>query len=156
MTPPVLHHASVTTFFSSFFAIYLHFFTKTGPLDAPHGGCPGPSHRPHPLRTPLSPRRQNHTSHKDRRTSGKSGPFENRSSESFTLADNSTANRFCRIYMFRSMVFLTNLRLIVEYIIGVYYSCWFNIKVKHSWVEGPHHVFQLQQLRHQDSAVVDA
>src|SRR6218665_2723285 len=24
------------------------FFTKTGPLDAPQGGCLGPSHRPHP------------------------------------------------------------------------------------------------------------
>src|SRR6218665_838667 len=45
----------------------------------------------------------------------------------------------------------------VEYIVGVYYRCWFNIKIKHSWVEGPHHVlFQLQQLRLQDSAVVDA
>src|SRR6218665_4182021 len=32
-----------------FFAIYLHFFTKNDPLDAPQGGCPGPSHRPHPL-----------------------------------------------------------------------------------------------------------
>src|SRR6218665_325556 len=27
MPPPVLHHAPVTTFFSSFFVIYLHFFT---------------------------------------------------------------------------------------------------------------------------------
>jgi len=35
--------------FSSFFAIYLHFLHKTGPLDAPQGGCPGPSYRPHPL-----------------------------------------------------------------------------------------------------------
>src|SRR6218665_2801136 len=35
------------------FAIYLHFLHKTGPLDAPQGGCPGPSHRPHPLCTPL-------------------------------------------------------------------------------------------------------
>src|SRR6218665_2232241 len=43
----------VTTFFSSFFAIYLHFLHKTGPLDAPQGGCPGPSHRPHPLCTSL-------------------------------------------------------------------------------------------------------
>src|SRR6218665_3102604 len=45
---PVLHHAPVTTFFSSFLVIYLHFFMKTGPLDAPWGGCPGPSHRSHP------------------------------------------------------------------------------------------------------------
>src|SRR6218665_3255782 len=31
--------------------IYLHCFTKTGPLEpvgCPHAGCPGPSHRPHP------------------------------------------------------------------------------------------------------------
>src|SRR6218665_3267793 len=48
MPPPMLHHASVTTIFSSFFAIYLHFFTKTGPLDAPQGRCPGPSHRLQP------------------------------------------------------------------------------------------------------------
>ena len=33
--PSVLPHAPVTTFVSSFFAIYLLFFTKTGPLDAP-------------------------------------------------------------------------------------------------------------------------
>ena len=29
-----LHHVPVTTFFSSFLVIYLHFY-KTGPLDAP-------------------------------------------------------------------------------------------------------------------------
>src|SRR6218665_1808913 len=33
--PPVLHHAPVTTFFTSFLVIYLHFLKKTGPLDAP-------------------------------------------------------------------------------------------------------------------------
>src|SRR6218665_1111778 len=49
--PPVLHHAPVTTFFISFLVIYLHFLKKTDPLDAPQGGCPGPSHRPH---TPLN------------------------------------------------------------------------------------------------------
>jgi len=40
-----------------FLFIFCHlptfFLTKTGPLDAPQGGCPGPSHRPHPLCTPL-------------------------------------------------------------------------------------------------------
>src|SRR6218665_313392 len=40
-----------------FLFIFCHlptfFFTKTGPLDAPQGGCPGPSHRPHSLCTPL-------------------------------------------------------------------------------------------------------
>ena len=44
--PPVLHHAPVTTFCSSFFAICLHFLTKTGTLDTPQGGCPGPSAPP--------------------------------------------------------------------------------------------------------------
>src|SRR6218665_638856 len=39
----------VTTFFSSFFSFTYTFFTKTGPLDSPQGGCPGPSHRSHPL-----------------------------------------------------------------------------------------------------------
>src|SRR6218665_532622 len=52
--PPVLHHAPVTTFLNFFLVIYLHFFKTTGPLDAPQSGCPGPSHRPHPLCTPLS------------------------------------------------------------------------------------------------------
>src|SRR6218665_1584949 len=36
-----------------FLFIFCHlptfFLHKTGPLDAPQGGCPGPSHRPHPL-----------------------------------------------------------------------------------------------------------
>ena len=43
----VLHLAPVTKFF---LVIYLHFFTKTGPLNAPQGGYPGPSHHSHPLR----------------------------------------------------------------------------------------------------------
>src|SRR6218665_2360300 len=41
MPPPVLHHAPVTTFFSSFFAIYLHFFNKNWPLGCPPGWMPG-------------------------------------------------------------------------------------------------------------------
>src|SRR6218665_1296271 len=39
--PPVLHHAPVTTFFSSFFAIYLHFVYKSWPLGCPPGWMPG-------------------------------------------------------------------------------------------------------------------
>ena len=35
-------------YFTSFLVIYLHFLKKTGPVDAPQGGCPEPSHRPHP------------------------------------------------------------------------------------------------------------
>ena len=28
-----------------------------------------------------------------------------------------------------------------------YYPCWFNVKVKHSWIEGPRHIlFQLEEL----------
>ena len=45
---------------------------------------------------------------------------------------------------------LHNLRLIVEFIVGVYMPNWFNIKVKHSWVGGPRHVlYQLELLRSQ-------
>jgi len=39
--------------FSCFLVIYLHILTKTGPLDSPHGRCPGPSQRSHPLCSPL-------------------------------------------------------------------------------------------------------
>src|SRR6218665_120153 len=71
-----------------------------------------------------------------------------------------TANRLCRIWVSKHGLkgkILHNLRLIVEYIVCVYYPCWFNIKVKHSWVEGPRHIlFQLQQVRLQKKAVVDA
>src|SRR6218665_1701204 len=35
MPPPVLHHAPVTTFFSSSFAIYLHFLQKLAPWMPP-------------------------------------------------------------------------------------------------------------------------
>ena len=31
---------------------------------------------------------------------------------------------------------LTNLKLIVEFIVGVYYPLWFEAKVKHSFIEG--------------------
>src|SRR6218665_1388697 len=41
-------------FFFFFLAFTYIFLTKTGPLDAPQGGCPGPSLRPHPLCTPLA------------------------------------------------------------------------------------------------------
>ena len=49
-----------------------------------------------------------------------------------------------------------NLRLIVEFVVGVYMPNWFNIKVKHSWVEGPRHVmYQLELLRSQQKKIVD-
>src|SRR6218665_1042589 len=44
----VLHHAPVTTLFYYFFGHLPTFFKKTDPLDAPQGGCLGPSHRMHP------------------------------------------------------------------------------------------------------------
>jgi len=46
--PPSAASCPGNDFFTSFLVIYLHFCKKTGPLDAPQGGCPGPSHRPHP------------------------------------------------------------------------------------------------------------
>ena len=70
-----------------------------------------------------------------------------------------TANRLCRLWVSKHGLKgenLVNLRLIVEYIIGVYYPCWFQIKVKHSWIEGPNHIlFQLKQLRCQNKTVID-
>src|SRR6218665_949757 len=39
--PPVLHHAPVATFFSSFLSFTDFFKTKTGPLNAPPGWMPG-------------------------------------------------------------------------------------------------------------------
>src|SRR6218665_251075 len=46
--PPSVASCPSNDIFTSFLVIYLHFIKKTGPLDAPQGGCPGPSHRPHP------------------------------------------------------------------------------------------------------------
>ena len=44
----------------------------------------------------------------------------------------------------------------MEFIIAVYFPCWFEIKVKSSWIEGPRHVlFQLKQLKTQKKQVVD-
>ena len=69
-----------------------------------------------------------------------------------------TANLFCRLWV--SFHFLTeknlkNLRLIIEFIVGVYYPCCFQIKVKHSWLDGPRHVlFQLKQLKYQKEEVI--
>ena len=71
-----------------------------------------------------------------------------------------TANRLCRMWVSEHGLKgkdLINLRYIVEFIVGVYYPCWFAIKVKHSWVEGPRHVLlQLQLLQKQNKVVVDA
>ena len=48
------------------------------------------------------------------------------------------------------------LKLITEYIVGVYYPFWFKAKVEHSWIEGPRHVlFQLSCLKSQRKEVID-
>ena len=70
-----------------------------------------------------------------------------------------TALRFLRIWISKHGLKgkkLQNLRMIVEFIVGVYMPNWFNIKIKHSWVEGARHVlFQLELLRSQKKKVLD-
>ena len=69
-----------------------------------------------------------------------------------------TANRICRIWISNHDIQgkdLENLRSISEFILGVYFPCWFKIKVEHSWIEGPKYVlYQLQQLKFQKEDVV--
>ena len=46
-----------------------------------------------------------------------------------------TAHHFCRLWVsfhFRTEKNFKNLRLIIEFVVGAYYPCWFQIKVKHS------------------------
>ncbi|ESO05304.1 hypothetical protein HELRODRAFT_171671 [Helobdella robusta] len=69
-----------------------------------------------------------------------------------------TALRCCRLWVsnhgLKDMP-LRNLKLIVEFIVGVYMPNWFNIKVKHSWIDGPRPVlFQLELFRIQDKEVM--
>ena len=70
-----------------------------------------------------------------------------------------TANRLLRLWVAKHGLkgkHLKNLQFIVEFIIGVYYPCWFNVKVKHSWTEGPRHIlFQLDCLKSQRKEVLD-
>ena len=70
-----------------------------------------------------------------------------------------TACRFCRIWVSVHGMKgknLTNLRMIVEFVVGVYFPNWFNIKVKHSWINGPEHfLFLLDLLRSQKKKVVE-
>ena len=67
--------------------------------------------------------------------------------------------RMCRLWISKHGLSKKNvqkLRLIIEFIIGVYFPNWFNIKVKHSWVDGPQHLFyQLQCIRSQKKKVVE-
>ena len=70
-----------------------------------------------------------------------------------------TACRFCRIWVSPHGLKgknLTNLRMIVEFIVGVYFPNWFNIKVKHSWINGPEHfLYLLELLRTQKMKAVE-
>ena len=48
------------------------------------------------------------------------------------------------------------LELIVTFVVSVYFPMWFNIKVKHSWLEGPRHVLtQLSLIQLQSCEVQD-
>ena len=63
-----------------------------------------------------------------------------------------TANRFMRLYVSEHGLSdpddLDHLDRIGAFIVGVYYPCWFQIKCKHNWLDGPRHVLrQLQLLR---------
>ncbi|ESN99414.1 hypothetical protein HELRODRAFT_162962 [Helobdella robusta] len=50
---------------------------------------------------------------------------------------------------------LKNLKMIIEFIVGVYMPNWFKIKVKHNWIDGPRHVlFQFELLKSQDKEVI--
>ena len=67
------------------------------------------------------------------------------------------ANRFCRMWVskhgFKGKA-AKNLRLIVEYIVGVYYPTWFNYKVRNSWLQGPQICLeQLHLILKQDKQV---
>ena len=49
---------------------------------------------------------------------------------------------------------LPRLREIVTFIVNVYFPCWFQIKINHSWVDGPNNVlFELSCLRTQPKVV---
>ena len=62
-----------------------------------------------------------------------------------------TATRFLRIWCSKHGLKgknLENLKQIVYQIMKVYIPNWFNTKIKHNWIQGPHHVlFQLQTFR---------
>ena len=67
------------------------------------------------------------------------------------------ANRILRLYVSKHGLkgkVLSNLKLLVEFIIGVYFPMWFEAKVKHSFINGPLHVLrQLELVRQQKKKV---
>ena len=72
-----------------------------------------------------------------------------------------TANRLLRLYVSDHNDQLSendknNLQKMCKSVVGIYYPCWFNMKIKHSWIEGPRHVlFQLACLQSQPDDVVE-
>ena len=68
-----------------------------------------------------------------------------------------TANLFCdwwcRDHNLKGQL-LARLREIVDFIVNVYYPCWFRIKLHHSWIYGPNNVlFELKCLKTQPKVV---
>ena len=72
---------------------------------------------------------------------------------------NTTSSKICRIYVSKHGLkgnTLRSLKQLVEFIVGVYFPCWFQAKVQNSWIEGPRHIlFQLECLRSQRQEVID-
>ena len=64
-----------------------------------------------------------------------------------------TANLFCDWWCSRHGLqeeLLERLREIVDFIVNVYYPCWFRIKLPHSWIDGPSNIlFKLSCLKTQ-------
>lgn len=64
-----------------------------------------------------------------------------------------TALRFMRIWVSKHGLKgknLNNLKMIVQFCVGVYMVNWFNIKINSKWTQGPRHLlFQLQLLKEQ-------
>ena len=67
------------------------------------------------------------------------------------------ANRLCRVWCSEHSLTpheTKKLKLLVEFVVGVYSPMWFEIKVKHNWTNGPHHILkQLQLVRLQEKKV---
>ena len=60
-----------------------------------------------------------------------------------------TANRLLRTWVgkhgFKGKD-LASLKMIVEFIVGVYYPIWFEVKVKHNFIDGPRHLLKQMEL----------
>ena len=72
-----------------------------------------------------------------------------------------TANLFCSFWCSKHCLkkkskLLARLKMIVTFIVTHYFPCWFQIKIHHSWVDGPNNVlFELSCLRAQTKKVQD-